>query len=171
MWPLAAAFIEIAVHRRGPDSLPASPFLIAILLAVYFPLGIAVLFLRGGLDAFQFGFLIGDTALYLGFIFAVLRFFKLDRRFVQTATALIGTDIFISVLSVPVTLAAWVSGTTDEVSVLLWLYFALFLWWIDVAGFVLSKAIDQPYIVGLMFVILYVMTSFSINDALTRTPA
>lgn len=170
MWPLTSAFIEIALHRRGPQDLPASRFLMLVLLIVYFPVGTMVLFLRGSMDTFQFGYLIADTVLYLAFIFAVLRFFKRDRRFIQTVCALLGTDVFINAVSAPFALAGRISGVSEEESVLIWVYLVLFFWWIDVAGYILAKAIDQPYIVGLMFVILYVMTSLSIQDALTQAP-
>jgi hypothetical protein len=170
VWPLASAFIDIAIHRRGPDCLPASRFLVALLLAVYFPIGLLVLYLRGAYSGFQLAFFIGDTALYIGFIFAILRFFKLDSRFPQTISALLGTDIFINCLSLPVAILGG-DGGDGTGTVFLWVYLALFLWWIDVSGYILSKATRQPYIVGLMFVILYVMTSLSIHSAMTETAA
>jgi hypothetical protein len=169
VWPLILAFIEIALHRRGPESLPSSRFFVLGLLALDLPLGIIVLALRGVLGTYQFAFLLLDTLLYFGFIFAVLRFFGRDRRFSQTAGALIGTDLLINALSLPVTFAATADGAIEQGSPLLWLYLALFLWWIDVAGYILSRALEQAYIVGLMFVILYVMTSFSLNSLLIPT--
>ena len=170
MWSLTSAFLDIARHRRGPDSLPASRFLVGILLACHVPLGLFVLYLRNSLNAQDLGFFLIDLGLYIAFVFAVLRFFKLDSRLIQTLTALFGTEIVINALSVPVGIVGRVLG--DLVApALIWVYLALLLWWIDVTGYILAKAIDQSYIVGLMFVILYVMTSLSIYSYLVETPA
>lgn len=169
MRALATAFMQIALHRRGPESLPASVFLFFLLLAAYIPAGLLVLGLRDALSARQFAIFAADTALYLAFVFAVLRFFKLERRFLQTGSALLGTDIFINAVSLPLALYGQATGADMTGGAVVWIYLGLLLWWIDVAGFVLSRALSQPYIVGLMFVILYVMTSFSIQDAFTQT--
>lgn len=171
MWPLAAAFIEIALHRRGPRDIPASTFLTWLLVAVYFPVNFASLYLRGGLSLLNLAVLLGDTTFYFAFVFAVLRYFKRDARFAQTVNALLGTDIFINAVGIGAGLVGAVSGAPEDATWLFWIYVVILLWWIDVAGYVVAKALDQPYIAGLMFVILYVMTSFSIQDALTPTPA
>lgn len=167
MWPLAAAFVEITLHRRGPESLPASRFLFGFVLVCYVSMGLLVLGLRGAFSPLQLLIFCGDLALYLAFVFAVLRFFKLDRRFRQTAIALLGSDIVINACSLPLALVGQMTGAATDSGPLLWVFFGLLLWWIDVAGFVLSRALNQPYIVGLMLVILYVMTSFSLQDYLT----
>lgn len=171
MWSLTSAFLDIALHRRGPDSLPSSRFLVGILLACHVPLGLFVLYLRNSLNAQDLGFFLIDLGLYIAFVFAVLRFFKLDSRLLQTLTALFGTEIVINALSVPVGIVGRGFGVEESQSALIWVYLALLLWWIDVTGYILAKAIDQSYIVGLMFVILYVMTSLSIYSYLVETPA
>lgn len=168
MWPLAAAFVEITLHRRGPESLPASTFLFRLVLVCYVLMGLLVLVMRGAFTPLQFLIFCGDMALYLAFVFAVLRFFKHDRRFRQTVTALLGSDIVINVFSIPVAVAGQMSGAASDSGPLFWIFLGLLLWWIDVAGFVLARALNQPYIVGLMLVILYVMTSFSLQDYLTQ---
>jgi len=171
VWPLAAAFIEIALHKRGPRDIPASTFLTWLLAGIYFPVNFVALYLRGGLSPLNVAVLLGDTAFYFAFIFAVLRYFKRDARFTQTVNALLGTDIFINAVGIAAGLAGVISGAPDDAAWLFWIYVVILLWWIDVAGYVVAKALDQPYIAGLMFVILYVMTSFSIQDALTPAPA
>jgi hypothetical protein len=42
----------------------------------------------------------------------------------------------------------------------------LLVWWIDVAGFILSRAISRPYFVGVLFMIVYVLTSYRISTFL-----
>ena len=43
-------------------------------------------------------------------------------------------------------------------------YLALFLWTIDAAGFILAKATQNTYFVGVMIATGYVMVSFSLRD-------
>jgi hypothetical protein len=41
----------------------------------------------------------------------------------------------------------------------------LVIWWIDIASFVVARALEQPYVAGLVFVILYWTVSLSIGEA------
>jgi hypothetical protein len=111
--------------------------------------------------------LVADSAIYLLYVWLVLRFFKRPRRFLQTASALIGVDTLFALLSIP--LLAWqrtLEAGGTEASVPVFLYLVLFLWSIDVAGYVLSRALQRPYIEGVLIVILYVMASFSVRYAI-----
>ncbi len=47
-----------------------------------------------------------------------------------------------------------------------WLFFLLILWLIDVAGFVLSRALQQPYVVGVLVVLVYMFGSFTLGGLL-----
>ncbi len=90
----------------------------------------------------------------------------------QTLTALFGAEIVINAFSVPAGIVGRIFGIDASESALLWAYLALLLlWWCSVTGYILARATDQPYIVGLMFVILYVMTSLSIRSYLFEAPA
>ena len=44
-----------------------------------------------------------------------------------------------------------------------WLFFLLILWSIDVAGFVLSRALQQSYVVGVLIVLVYAFGSFTLG--------
>jgi len=75
-------------------------------------------------------------------------------------------------LGVPIAIGgSSVTNESSTISVFTILYLVLFLWWLDISGFIVSKAIKQPYVVGVMFVILYVMATLSILTSLTQAPA
>ena len=95
----------------------------------------------------------------------------MEVRYIQTAAALLGIEVLIDAIALPFAWLAWPDDTPNSLSVFELVYYCLFLWWVDVAGYILAKAIKQPYIVGLMLVVLYVMTSMSILENFTPAPA
>jgi len=174
---LALAFVDIALHRRGPDGLPASGLLLAIvvagyLAAAYIALGIAPP-PPGESDAaaraLEFAPLMIpiESAVYAAFVWTVLKSFGRDRRFVQTASALFGTDALFTLMSLP--LLAWVAAldaANAAATVPTLLYWVLLFWSIDVSGFVLARAIERPYALAVMIVIGYVLLNVSVRASL-----
>jgi hypothetical protein len=165
VWSLIQALLDIALHRRGPADLPASQFLLGLVLAVYLAIGLAVLQRDATLvqAASQLGF---DTLVYLGTIWLVLRLFGRSRRLVQTATAFVGTDVILNAVALPLllwndALAAPSAASAPQILILL-----LFLWSVDIGGYILSKALERPYVVGVSIMIVYVLTSMALREAL-----
>ena len=78
-----------------------------------------------------------------------------------------GVDVMFNLLSLP--LVAWsgaIENTEADPTLPLLLILALFFWSIDVAGYVVSRALQRPYIAGVLIVIMYVMVSMSIRESL-----
>lgn len=167
MWPLASAFLEIAAHRRGPEDLPASGFLVALLFPLYLFSGIAGVWAAQETSAAHWLFAIVEDCAYLVFVWLVLSFAGKPARFRQTASAVLGTMIWINLLAVP--LQVWhdaVSTGEGEPTMAAFIAIVLQLWSIDISGYILSRALAQPYMVGLLIVVLYFMISLSIASAL-----
>lgn len=165
VWRLATAFAEIAVHRRSPADLPASQFLVALLLAAYLALELATLQLLQLLSERAVLAVLVDTAFLLGYVFVALRLFGRPRRFPQTSAALLGTSALIDLIRLPV--LVWAGPPDVPAQALtppLLLDLLLLIWWVDIAGYVLGRALSRPYVVGLLFVILYVIASLGISD-------
>lgn len=166
---LTSAFIDIALHRKGPDVLPASPFLFGLVLGAYSIVSLAALSITWSLGR-ALAAMLADTAIYLAFFGVVLASMRRGGRFWQTATAILGTETFLSCLALPLLLTrpAEPDGSAFEVlasSVLL----GLLLWSVDIAGFVLSRALDRPYIVGVLIMIGYVVGSMFLGEFLFPT--
>jgi hypothetical protein len=163
---LIFAFVDIMLHRRGPDSLPSSGFLLWLLfgcvLATAFavrmiegitPLGVAVTLLLAGLE--------------LWFVWAVLRAFGKEPRFWQTMTAVLGTDLIINVLAAPLVPFSEPPTSTEQQLSFAWMALAaLELWSIDIMAFVLSRALERPYLLTLAIVIAYVFLMASLQLSL-----
>lgn len=166
MWRVGLVFVDISFHRRGPDVLPASQFLLGLVLAVYFVAGFALLPSESS-PAVALALLVVDRLLYLGTAWAVLSAVGKLRRFTQTAIALVGTDTFFNLVSVPLLL--WdqhLQAPPDHATQPQLLLGFLLLWSIDVGGFILARAMERPYIVGLLVVLVYAFLSIALRDAI-----
>ena len=166
MLRLIFAFVEIALHRRGPDELPASRFLFGIVLVVYLVVAFATLRLGAGV-AHPILLLVADTAFSLTFIWSVLKAFAHERRFKQTASAMLGTDTLLNMMSMP--LLVWskaLEGAGSDSSTLSILFALLAVWSIDISGFVLARALDRAYFLGVAIMLGYVLLSISLRVSL-----
>ncbi len=165
MWRLCLTFADIALHRRGPDVLPASQFLLGLVLTVYFAVG----FVTQGHDMPAGAAVVDmvlDRIVYLGFIWLVLDLFQKRRRFMQTAAAAVGVDVLMNVVSLPLLL--WndaLNAPPQQVTLPSILILGVVLWSIDVGGFIVARALSRPYIVGLCIVIVYVFVSMELRHA------
>jgi hypothetical protein len=167
VWSLALAFVDIALHRRGPDEVPPSFFLLCVLIGLYLLAGFVGLWTLGVLDGGNTQLLFVDVVFFPAYVFVALRLFRHDRRFPQTMIALLGVDIVINIFALP--LALWsrsIAVPPDPLSAPMLLRLLFVLWWIDVAGFILSRGLGRPYFVGVLFVLVYLLTSIGIGDFL-----
>lgn len=163
MLRLIFAFGEIALHRRGPEQLPASQFLLALVLAAY--LVVALLTSRLlGLVVYPALMVFVETTLELAFIWCVLRAFERQRRFTQTACAVLGTDALINVLGWP--LIFWenaLAAPATELTPPQILQFLLWVWSIDISSSILARSLERPYVLAVAIVIGYVLLSVSLR--------
>jgi uncharacterized membrane protein YagU involved in acid resistance len=163
---LILAFVEIALHRRGPEHLPPSRFLFALVLATY--LVVALLTTRVLNDpVYPMPAVLIQLVLELAFIWCVLRAFERQRRFVQAACAGFGTDTLLNLTGLP--LIAWhraLAAPPTDVTIPQVLQFLLWVWSIDIAAAIMSRALERPYVVALAIVVGYEMLSVSLHFTL-----
>jgi hypothetical protein len=170
VWQLARAFIEITLRRRGPDSLPDSTFLVAFAIAVDAVVKLVAKALLDELSGMDFLLLATDIALLLAFVFSVLSFFKLERRYRQTVAAFFGADVVISVVFLPLALLLFGFGLDASSTEFLWLSIIEFLCMLVVGSWIFARSLSQPLIVGVMFTILYYLTLLGLIDFLIPDP-
>jgi len=163
---LILAFVDIALHRRGPEHLPASRFLLALALVVNLAAGaVTVRLLRD--PVFPLAAVLIQTALELAFVWCVLRAFERPRRFVQAASAVLGTDTLLTLIGWPLLL--WhrsLGAPPTELTLPQTLDFLIWVWSIDISASIMSRALERPYVVALAIVIGYVMLSLSLRVTL-----
>lgn len=153
--PLLALFVDIARLRRGPQELPASGFLLQVVIALSLVVGTISL----GVDIGHFGNAMLAQSIDLG-CFALLLYGSLSLarklpRFTQVATAWFGCGVLISLLSLPtsVLIAAPEGELLWEIGVLLRL--VLLVWSIAIGAHILRHAFDTRFGVGLMMALGY----------------
>jgi hypothetical protein len=165
MWQLASVIGDIALRRRGPESLPESSFLVGLLFAVLLLLTIISWWLTDSLSIVNFGRLAAQTAFLFAFVFAVLTYFKLDRRYRQTLSAILGINILVLLVYFPFVIGGVVLNLDiNEAGFFVSLRIALFLWSVLMEASIFARALSQPLILGFMVEILYVLPSFSVNE-------
>ena len=171
MLRLILAFVDIMLHRRGPESLPSSPFLLWSLLATYLAMVFVVDWLAGpeprwfAIDVLVLGF-------HVWFVWALLRTFDRLPRFRQTLTALLGAGVLLTVLEAPlaVSLAHQAPPTAQNQTLTLPTLLSLIVvvWAIDITAFVFSRALERPYVLCAAVVIGYAFLILSLQATLLR---
>ena len=168
MLRLFLAFVDIMLHRRGPDTLPSSRFLLWWLLALSLAVHIAIDWWAGGS-----GRAAAVDVLVLGldvwFVWALLRTFNKQPRFRQTMTALLGADIVLNLLIAPV--IPWLDVQDPQNTALtlpVFLTVLAFVWAIDINAFVFSRALERPYLLCMAIVIGYALLIRSLQVTLLQ---
>ncbi|MDJ0739376.1 MAG: hypothetical protein QNJ91_06645 [Gammaproteobacteria bacterium] len=159
MQALLLFFIDLARLRRGPQDLPASTALLALLALTGVVLGTANgVQMFGGAGA-ALGANLLDLLLTLVLLFVLLRFTGHAARWLQTATAFLGLGVLAGLIMLLVRAPAQAFGITD-VALLIDLVLAI---WLHVAlGNVLRHALDVPLLAGVLIVLSYTMIAFAV---------
>ncbi len=87
------AFLDIVLWRRGPQDLPASRILLWLTAAAYVAVSIVQLSLLEEPAAAWLVFVVLDPVLLVAGVYLLLRLFGKTDRFLQTATAVLGTGV------------------------------------------------------------------------------
>jgi hypothetical protein len=166
--PLIRAFFDIMFHRRGPEDLPSSQFLVWLLLAVAVGVDLGIVLANdGGARAAGVALLI--QFLDLWFVWALLRTFNRQPRFRQTMSALLGAETILYLAGAPlVPLLATSAAASEqpEITLPLLLTALLGIWSIDIAAFVFARALDRPYVLCVAIMLGYVLLIVSLQTSL-----
>jgi hypothetical protein len=151
-------FVDIVLWRRGPQDLPASPLLLGITVAAYVAVSAAQLALLHESAASWFVFVVLDPLLLTGGTWLLLRLFQHTERFLQTATAVLGTGALLGLLLfLPLQWILSLLGAGPEspaagiFALLLVVVFAL------VTGRILQLATDSNLFTGVALSLTYFM--------------
>ena len=148
MVSLATLFWNICILRAGPESVPARVWFALVLLVA--DIAVALVYHRMlGADALNtlqaLGFSLVSIATVAVVTRSVLYFRKLDNRFVATLTALIGTDLLISVLIVIASQISKLVGLPPDISTGI-----LQIWGIVVWGSIYHRAFNITLLFGIL---------------------
>jgi len=166
---LALIFVDIAFHRKGPAALPESRFLFALVLVAYLTVSLLALQINWPLSE-VIGPLVVDVTFCMAFFWFVLQTAQRSNRYWQTMTALLGAETFLSLVALPLLVLRSAAGDANMVGApVIMLLAIVLLWSIDIGGFILSRALEQAYVVGVFIMVGYVIGSFMLGELLFPT--
>lgn len=154
MYQLIVLFFEIAIFRKGPQDVPASPWVLRLILPVYVAVNLLILLLNEDWSS-AFAQVFVDFLLNVGFSWPLLYFAGKSGRFQQTLSALIGADIVINCIRIP----AVASLNTEAADLAYIVMMVLMIWHLSVIGHIFRHALDKPIFFGLVLALLYLLIS------------
>jgi hypothetical protein len=170
---LILAFVDVLLHRRGPDSLPSSQFLLSSLFALSLAADLTVIWMAGlsvrwvAVSVLVFG-------LNIWFVWALLRTFNRQARFRQTMTALLGANVILTLLQVPLVpllMETPLDAENPTLTLPRLLGLLIIFWVIDVSAFIFSRALERPYLLCIAIVIGYALLIESLQATLLQPVA
>lgn len=162
MRDLLQLYVEICLLRKGPQELPASSFLLQCCIVLYVVSGAVLLSVEMGLLQGLIQALV-ETALLLAFLLALLRVFEKSERFLQSATAAMGSGAIMTVLTLPLLL--WVRTLQNagaDLSMASLLLLAVLAWSFVILGHILRHALNRSRFTGMALAFCYMAVSYQI---------
>lgn len=159
MLVLLQFYVDLARLKRGPQDLPYSPVLLALMALLSVMIGtINGRELFGGVQA-AFGANLVDLVLSLGLLWVLLKTKDKAARWQQTATAFLGLGVLAGLIMLFVRTPADAFGVVQfailiDLVVAVWLHVAL--------GNVLRHALEVPLLAGVLIVLAYTVFAFNL---------
>ena len=153
MYKLIVLFFEIAILRKGPQDVPASPWMLRLIIPVYVGINILILLLNEVSSTALLQIAV-DFILLVGFTWPLLYFSGKLPRFQQTLCALLGSDAVISFFAIPAVASLNANAATD---ISLFAMLGLMIWHWLVSGHIFRHALDKPLFFGLGLSLLYIL--------------
>ncbi len=164
MLSLVQTLFDIIRLRKGPDAIPYSPLLFALIVAMWLFAGFAMTASTPGMDArdFVIGTLSGVAG--LGCYAAIIVLAGKQPRVLQAATALLGCGAVLSLVFIVVntSLAPILAANTVNLIGTL-----ILLWSVPVEGHIIARTIDRHWYVGFMLataVFVFQLMLYSLID-------
>lgn len=166
MQGLIKTYVDIALWRKGPQDLPASPALCVVLGLVYF----AVSFIHVRVLHYSFShsvaMVIIDITMLITWLLFLLAFFSRMQRFAQTFNALLGVGILLGVLDLLVMGLLNAAGGGKSLAVE-WALMKLILLAL-VIGRILTQAIDRGMFTGVALVFAILLSTDAVVDLVIK---
>ena len=157
---LLRLFAQIALLRRGPQDVPASPVLLLVAVIGYLAVNSLMSVLLPATPAPWFLPLIIETSFLFAWCSVLLRLMNRHERFLQTTTAMFGYQL---VLTPPIAVAMWLMQQIGKESPwmlpVLVVMLGLLVWLVTAGGRIFKAALEwsMPASVGVMVAELLAM--------------
>ena len=162
MFEIVKLFFDICLFKKGPQDIPSYNGLLNGLIVVYALVGFLVLFVTAGFFDAVLQVLV-EIALVIVFTKVLLSLFRRPERYVQTASALFGTDALLSFFALP-GIASMMTGRMTLLAFAVML--GLTIWHWVVTGHIIRHAISQSIPFGLGIAFLYILAMYQVMTLL-----
>lgn len=172
---IISLFWNLCLLRTGPERMPTVGAFVALVLIANILVSTLVALSAPAeptlLQALSIP--IVGAAVLAGGTLLVLRLKQLGHRFTATFTALLGADIIITTLSWPLLLLA--SPTPEGPAsgfdwILIMAQLALVFWWVTIAGFIFSRALEVPMPQGVAVAVFVILASLIVTASVVPLP-
>lgn len=159
MKALMTLFWRLAIFRAGPDDTPYSPAILAMVLMMWTGLQLIVGLAQDDVPA---ALLLGSQWLALTVLLSgtlmLLAFKGLAGRWLQTATALVGVDVVLSLVNLPLlAVGVLLGGASGGLEVF---YLLLVSWQLAAQAFIFHRALNVGPFLGLAISMMLLVVSF-----------
>ncbi|WP_133490248.1 hypothetical protein [Alcanivorax sp. 24] len=169
---LIRLFWRLSLFRKGPEDMPYAPPLLVILLVAWLIMQGLSANLQTSLPAGQ---LIAVQWISLSLVTAVttaaLAFKSLLTRWVQTMMALLGLDLLLSLVALPLLVVNMAAA--QPIPIIDGLYFMLVSWQLAVQSFIYHRSLDVSPLLGLalafsLLILTYMTLAAFMPEVLNR---
>ncbi len=161
MLQFAHLFLDIALLRRNPQDLPASPLLLRISLVAVVVSYVLALGPRYSL-AESLARAVVDVAFLGLFVYLLLAWARLTPRFTQSFTALCGTGTILNLVSWPVFGLLNEDGSGNGFAALgLLLMMVIVVWGITVTAHIFRQALNRDWLQALAVSMVYMFCAYT----------
>lgn len=156
-------FWDICALKAAPQDLPASSFLMGLMLLVYFVTGVVVAALQWPLSQAALAAFL-DTVFVTVLCRVLLWTRQLSGRFVQTLTAMAGSGAVMTLIAVPLVWWQGFVGVSDANAPTLptWLLMIWMVWNVVVVGHILRHALSTILALGIGLAVVYGYITFEL---------
>jgi hypothetical protein len=165
MLKLLQTFVEIALWRKGPQDLPASQFLAALVLAVYVAASFVQVQLLGLRLSTVAVVVAVDVTMMVLWPWIVLTFFDRSQRFLQTLTAMLGVGVLLGMVDIAVRVLQILTVGPAEDPYALWMVIR-FLAMALMLGRIFMHALDRGLLTGMALTVAIVYSAGAVAQVI-----
>jgi len=155
------ALLEIATLRRGPQDLPASGFFVGLMALLYVVTGIMSIAVYSSSASQLLAQLALDFVLLVGFFSLLLSMFRRAARLRQTLAAIMGAGALLACFALPLSVLLQSSAPGDPSALIPALgIYLIVLWSISINGHILQRALEVPYVAGVLLAASYFILNY-----------
>ena len=164
MEALFLAFWRILLLRATPQSIPASPSLLWLVLLLHYGVGLLLALFSLPLSYSLLSALVG-TLTMVAVLHGVLLLFKKHARYTQSVTALAGGEALLGLMLLPLSLLYYFGDGADGLRLLLALLSLLILGWnVALTSHILRHTLEVPAGIGFILSVVYLLISMNIGE-------